>query len=173
MSLQDSINEAITYIRKRGGQCAVNPTFEDIDKAISLAQGRIKQALSIGKFCNGQSELVKKLTDANERLQTVSKGISKAKEFCVFINEAEKIAAAVKVLSDDRVIYDNPIGAAQAFDTLFQGIGMICKRLPSPAKEWAQFFENFNLFSKMTPILNPQTNPYHQENWQGANSNQN
>lgn len=168
MDFKEAMNDAVTYFRKRAGQCATNATLEDIDNAVSLAQGRIEQALRFGTFCQGDSKLIKRLSDANDGLGTISDVISKGRNTCIFINEAQKIADAVKVLNDPNVIQHRPLEAAKAFDTLFQGIGMICKRLPSPAREWAMFFENFNLFSGLAPLLDPETNPYHKENWAGA-----
>jgi hypothetical protein len=163
---REKVDEAVFYIRKRAGQCAKNATLEDIDNAVSLAQGRIKQALFAGKFIQGQSGIFDKLSKANERLENISEGISKAKNTCIFIDEAGKIMDAVEILKDDRVIYDNPLGAAKAFDNLFQGFGKLCKRLPYPANQWAAFFEGFDLFSQLAPILIPETNPQHKEQWQ-------
>ncbi|MBK7353869.1 MAG: hypothetical protein IPI97_12715 [Nitrosomonas sp.] len=95
------------------------------------------------------SRVFDKLNKANEGLGKISESVGKVQSICFGIVAINMIHDAVKVLSDDQIIYTNPQKAADAFDTLFRGFGRICNVLPPPAKEWAQFFEQFNLFGNM------------------------
>jgi hypothetical protein len=138
-----------TKVKKMAGQCAANTDLEDLQASVELAKTRVGQALQAGQMLQKDSRVFDKLGKANERLGDVAEGLEKARNLCVGIVEANKIHEAVKILSDDRIIYDNPQAAADSFDLLFQGFGKLCSYLPPPAKQWAQFFEEFNLFGNM------------------------
>lgn len=88
------------------------------------------------------SRVFDKLNKANEGLGKISESVGKVQSICFGIVAINMIHDAVKVLSDDQIIYTNPQKAADAFDTLFRGFGRICNVLPPPAKEWAQFLNN-------------------------------
>lgn len=145
----EKFNSAWIAIKKKAGACAANTSLEDLKSSVQLGQKRIDQALFVGNMLQGQSGVFEKLTKANEGLGKVGEALEKVQDICVDIVAFNKIHDAVVALSDDRIIYDDPQKAADAFDTLFQGFGKLCSYLPPPAKEWAKFFEGFNLFGNM------------------------
>ncbi len=136
-------------IRKKAGACAANADLEDLKASAQLGQKRIGQALMAGQFFQGNSGVFDKLNKANEGLGKIGESLETVQNFCVNVVAFAKIHDAVVALSDDRIIYDDPQKAADSFDVLFQGFGMLCKHLPPPANEWAAFFEKFNLFGNM------------------------
>lgn len=140
---------AWTSIKRKAGQCAANTDLEDLKNAVQLGQKRIDQALVVGTIAQGQSGVFDKLTKANEGLGKVGESLEKVQDVCMDISAVGKIHDAVKALSDDRLIYDDPQKAADSFDLMFQGFGRLCRYLPTPAKAWGQFFEGFNLFGNM------------------------
>jgi hypothetical protein len=135
-----------TAIKIKAGACAANTDIDGIKASVELAQDRVGKALKVGSFVQGHSEVFGKLTKANEGLGKMSEGLQKATSICKDIVALGKIQDAITVLMDDRIMYDDPQKAADSFDLLFQGFGRLCSHLPSPAKEWAGFFENYNLF---------------------------
>lgn len=145
----DKLSSAWMTIKKKAGACAANTTIEDLKSSAELGQTRINQALMAGKLLQGDSAVFDKLSKANEGLGKVGESLGKVQEVCLDIVAVNKIHDAIVTLSDDRVIYDDPQKAADAFDSLFQGFGKICSYLPPPAKEWAKFFESFNLFGNV------------------------
>jgi len=140
---------AWTSIKRKAGQCAANTDLEDLKNAVQLGQTRVDQALMVGNFAQGQSGVFDKLSKANEGLGKVGESLEKVQDVCLDISAVGKIHDAVKALSDDRLIYDDPQKAADSFDLMFQGFGRLCRYLPPPAKAWGQFFESFNLFGNM------------------------
>ena len=143
-------------IRKKAGACAANTDLEELKAAVQLGQKRVDQALMFGNMAQGQSGVFDKLSKANEGLGKVGESLEKVQDFCVDITAVGKIHDAIVALSDDRIIYDDPQRAADSFDMLFQGFGRLCSYLPPPAKEWAKFFESFNLFGNVQKnIYNP------------------
>jgi hypothetical protein len=145
----DKFVAAWVSIKKKAGACAANTDLEDLKAAVQLGQKRVDQALKVGYFWQQKSGVFDKLSKANEGLGKIGEGLDKTKEICVDIVAIGKIHDAIIALSNDRIIYDDPQKAADSFDLLFQGFGRLCSHLPSPAKEWAKFFEEFNLFGNM------------------------
>ncbi|HMO82133.1 MAG TPA: hypothetical protein PKD24_15195 [Pyrinomonadaceae bacterium] len=143
-------------IKKKAGGCAANTDLEEIKAAVQLSKKRIDQALYVGTIAQGKSGVFEKLSEANKGLGKVGESLEKVQDICLDIKAVGKIHAAAVALSDERLIYDDPNGAAAAFDSMFQGFGRLCRYLPPPAKAWQQFFENFNLFGNLTPKLIPQ-----------------
>lgn len=148
-------DNAWLYIRRKAGTCAANTDLEELKAAAKLGQQRIDQALMVGSFAQGQSGVFDKLSKANEGLGKIGESLEKVQDVCTDITAVGKIHEAIVALSDNRLIYDDPQKAADSFDMLFQGFGRLCSYLPPPAKEWAKFFESFNLFG------NVQKNFYH------------
>lgn len=143
-------------IKRKAGQCAANTDIEDLKSAVELGQKRINQALYAGQILQGNSGAFEKLTKANEGLGKIGEALGTVQDVCSDISAVGKIHDSIQVLMDERVIYDDPQAAADAFDMLFQGFGRLCRHLPSPAKEWGQFFEQFNLFGNVQKnIYNP------------------
>lgn len=152
----EKIASAWLTIRKKAGTCAANTDLEELKAAVQLGQKRVDQALMFGNMAQGQSGVFDKLSKANEGLGKVGESLEKVQDFCVDITAVGKIHDAIVALSDDRIIYDDPQRAADSFDLLFQGFGRLCSYLPPPAKEWAKFFESFNLFGNVQKnIYNP------------------
>ena len=145
----DKFESAWTAIKRKAGACAANTDIEDLKASVQLGKKRVDQALTVGKFFQEKSGVFDKLTKANEGLGKVGEALEKVQDICVDIVAYNKIHDAVVALSDDRIIYDDPQKAADSFDILFQGFGKLCSHLPPPAKEWAKFFEGFNLFGNM------------------------
>ena len=145
----EKFNQAINTIKRKAGACAANTELEDLKAAVQLGQSRIDQALMAGTIMQGKSGVFDKLTKANEGLGKVGESLEKVQDICIDITAVGKIHDAVRALSDDRLIYDDPQKAADSFDLLFQGFGRLCRYLPPPAKEWGKFFEEFNLFGNM------------------------
>ena len=143
-------------IRKKAGACAANTDLEELKAAVQLGQKRVGQALMAGKIAQGESGVFDKLTKANEGLGKIGETLETVQDFCVDIVAVGKIHESIVALSDDRLIYDNPAGAAAAFDSLFQEFGRLCRFLPPPAKSWEKFLSDFNLFSNMAPKLIPE-----------------
>lgn len=143
------VGRAWEAVQRLAGRCSANMDIEELKGAVQLANDRIGKVLIGGQLLQSKSGVFDKLTKANEGLGAIGEGLEKAQDICNNVVAMGKILQAVKDLRDERIIYDNPDKAAEAFDTLFQGFGMICAELPSPAKEWATFFENFNLFGNM------------------------
>jgi hypothetical protein len=129
--------------------CATDPDIENIKAAVELGQKRVDQALKVGYFLQKESAVFDKLTKANEGMGKIGETLENIQNVCVNIDFIAQIADAVKVLSDDNVIYSDPEKAADAFDVLFQGFGKLCSHLPFPANQWAKFFDGFNLFGNM------------------------
>lgn len=146
---KERLDSVLTTIKRKAGQCAANTELEDLKAATGLAEVRITQVLMGGQMLQNNSDVFEKMTKANEGLGAVNESLEKVQDFCLDIVAAGKIHDAVKILSDDRIIYDDPQKAADSFDTLFQGFGRLCRYLPPPAKQWGQFFEKFNLFGNM------------------------
>ena len=136
-------------IKRKAGQCAANTDLEDLKSAVQLGQKRVDQALMAGNFLQNQSGTFDKLSKANEGLGKVGEALEKVQDICIDISAVGKIHDAITALSDDRLIYDDPQKAADSFDLLFQDFGRLCSYLPPPAKEWAKFFEEFNLFGNV------------------------
>ncbi len=152
----EKFNSAWITIKRKAGQCAANTDIEDLKSAVELGQKRVGQALMAGQILQGNSNVFEKLTKANEGLGQIGEALGTVQDVCTDISAVGKIHDAIQTLSDDRIIYDNPQAAADAFDMLFQGFGRLCRHLPSPAKEWGQFFEQFNLFGNMQKkVFNP------------------
>ena len=145
----DKFESAWTAIKRKAGACAANTDVEDLKASVQLGKKRIDQALTVGRFFQEKSGVFDKLTKANEGLGKVGEALEKVQDICVDIVAFNKIHDAVVALSDERIIYDDPQKAADSFDILFQGFGKLCSQLPPPAKEWAKFFECFNLFGNM------------------------
>lgn len=152
----EKVSLAWINIKKRAGQCAANTDLEYLKSSVELGQERIGQALAAGQILQGNSAAFEKLSKANEGLGKIGESLELLQDICTDITAAAKIYDAIDKLSNDRIIYDDPQGAADAFDMLFQGFGRLCRFLPSPAKEWGQFFEQFNLFGNVQKnIYNP------------------
>jgi hypothetical protein len=145
----EKLGTAWVAIKRKAGACAANATVEDLKASVQLGQARVGQALMVGGFLQSQSGVFEKLSKANEGLGKVGESLEKVQNICVDIVAYSKIHDAVVALSDDRIIYDDPQKAADSFDILFQGFGKLCSYLPPPAKEWAKFFEGFNLFGNV------------------------
>ena len=145
----DKFAAAWVTIKKKAGACAANTDLEDLKAAVELGKKRVDQALQVGYFLQQKSGVFDKLSKANEGLGEIGEGLDKIQDICADIVMVGKIHDAIVALSDDRIIYDDPQMAADSFDLLFQGFGKLCSYLPSPAKEWAKFFEEFNLFGNM------------------------
>jgi hypothetical protein len=154
-------------IKKMLGQCAASTDLEDLKSTVELAKGRVDKALIAGQLLQSNSTVFDKLQKANEGLGAVSEALGKVQDVCLDVTAVNKIYDAVTVLSDDRVIYDDPQAAADAFDSLFNGLGRLCRFLPPPAKEWGQFFEQFNLFGNVQKNIYA---PYFQRLHNAANS---
>jgi hypothetical protein len=150
-----TFDDALLYIKKKAGACAANTDLEELKASVKLGQKRVDQALMVGNFAQGKSGVFDKLSKANEGLGKVGESLEKVQDVCTDVVAVGKIHAAVAALSDDRLIYDDPEGAAAAFDSMFQGFGRLCRYLPPPAKAWQKFFEDFNLFGNMAPKLIP------------------
>jgi len=136
-------------IKKLTGTCAAATQYEDIKAAASDAQGKIDQALMVGEFFQKDSAVFDKLNKANEGLGKVNEALDKAGEICLDIEAVNRIHEAIVILDKPNIIQSNPQAAADAFDSLFQGFGRLCRFLPPPAKEWGTFFESFNLFGNV------------------------
>jgi hypothetical protein len=153
----DKFMAAWTTIKKKAGACAANTDLEEIKASVELGQKRIDQALMAGSLLQkGDSKVFERLNKANEGLGKIGEALEKVQDICLDISAVGKIHDAAVALSNDRLIYENPEGAAAAFDSMFQGFGRLCRYLPPPAKSWQQFFESFNLFGAMTPKLVPE-----------------
>ncbi len=153
----DKFMEAWTVIKKKAGGCAANTDIEEVKASVELGKKRIDQALFAGSLLQkGDSKVFERLSKANEGLGKIGETLGTVQDVCLDITAVGKIHDAAVALSDDRLIYDNPEGAAAAFDSMFQGFGRLCRYLPPPAKSWQQFFESFNLFGAMTPKLVPE-----------------
>ncbi len=143
-------------IKKRAGQCSANTDLEYLKSSVELGQKRIGQALTAGQILQGNPGAFEKLTKANKGLGKIGESLETLQDICTDVEAGGKIFDAISKLSDERIIYDDPQGAADAFDTLFQGFGRLCRFLPFPASEWGQFFEQFNLFGNVQKnIYNP------------------
>jgi len=154
--LSETLLSAWTTIKRKAGACAANTDLEEIKASVELGQKRIDQALMAGTLLQkGDSNVFEKLNKANEGLGKIGEALGKVQDICLDIVAVGKIHEAAVALSNDRLIYENPEGAAAAFDSMFQGFGRLCRYLPPPAKSWQQFFESFNLFGAMTPKLVP------------------
>jgi hypothetical protein len=156
MAEEGILDRVFTTIRRMSGKCSADTNLEDLKASVQLAQGRIDKVLLGGKIVQGDSAVFDKLTKANEGLEKVGESLENVQNVCLDIVAIGKIHDAIKVLQDDRVIYDDPQKAAEAFDSLFQGFGRLCRFLPPPAKEWGEFFEQFNLFGNFQKkIMSP------------------
>jgi len=136
-------------IKKMVTKCAASTDLEDLKSSVKLAQERVDKALTVGTVLKGKSGAFEKLTKANEGLGVIGKVLGEVQDICLDIDAVMKIHKAVQDLSDDNIIYDDPQKAADAFDTLFNGLGRLCRFLPPPADEWGEFFSRFNLFGNM------------------------
>lgn len=136
-------------IKKLAGTCAAAADYEDIKAAVGDAQGKIDDALMVGEFLQQDSRVFKKLSDANEGLGAVKKSLDTAGEICLDIQAVNKIHESILILDKPNILQDDPQAAADAFDSLFQGIGRLCRFLPPPADQWGTFFEQFNLFGNV------------------------
>lgn len=152
----EKFQSAWNTIKRKAGACAANTDLEDLKASVQLGQKRIDQALLAGKIAQGDSSVLRKLTEANGKLGKIGEALELAQNTCLDIVAVNKIHGAVSVLSDENIIYNDPQGSAAAFDMLFQGFGRLCRFLPPPANEVQQFFENFNLFGNMAPKLIPE-----------------
>lgn len=153
---EDKFNNAWVAIKRKAGVCASDPDLENIKAAVQLGEKRVDQALKVGNFLQGRSDVFEKLSKANEGLGKIGETLETIQNVCVNIGVLDKLKNAVDVLSDDNVIYQDPDKAAAAFDILFQGFGKLCSYLPFPANQWGKFFENFDLFSNVqTKIYKP------------------
>ncbi|MEK7725027.1 MAG: hypothetical protein AAB336_11790 [Acidobacteriota bacterium] len=151
-----NFNSILTKIKRFSGKCSTSADLEDVKSAVELAQGRIEQVLYMGKIFQGETPVIEKLVKANEGLGKISEGLNKVKDLCLDFNAAMQIMDAVKILSNDSIMYNDKRKAAASFDMLFQGMGRFIRFLPPPANQWGAFFENFNLFSTMAPKLDPE-----------------
>lgn len=136
-------------IKKWAGACAAASQYDDIKAAVSDAQGKVDQALTVGTFFQEDSRVFEKLNQANEGLGKVSEALDKAGNICLDIQAVNKIHDAIVILDKPNIIQSDPQAAADAFDRLFQGFGRLCRFLPPPADEWGTFFESFNLFGNV------------------------
>ncbi|HUF04365.1 MAG TPA: hypothetical protein VMM38_09345 [Aridibacter sp.] len=136
-------------LKKLAGACAAAAEYDDIKAAVSDAQGKVDQALMVGTFFQEDSRVFEKLNKANEGLGKVTESLEKAGNVCLDIQAVNKIHDAIVILDKPNIIQSDPQAAADAFDSLFQGIGRLCRFLPPPADEWGTFFESFNLFGNV------------------------
>jgi hypothetical protein len=149
-------------IKKMVANCAASTDLEDLKASVEFAKGRVDKALMAGKILQGDSGAFEKLTKANEGLGAVGESLEMVQNVCLDMNAIGKIHDAIVVLSDDRIIETNPQAAADAFDSLFNGIGRLCRFLPPPADQWGEFFSRFNLFGNMQRNV---FGPYFQRAW--------
>lgn len=136
-------------IKRWMGACAAAAEYDDIRAAVGDAQGKVDQALVVGSFFQEDSRVFEKLNTANEGLGKILESLDKATNICLDIQAVNKIHDAIVILDKPNIIQSNPQAAADAFDSLFQGFGRLCRHLPPPADEWGTFFESFNLFGNV------------------------
>lgn len=145
------------YIRfkKYLGKCAAGTDLEDLKSVVSEAKDKIDLALVVGDFLQEDSRVFKNLNKANEALGEIGETLGKVQDVCADLQAVTKIYDGIKALSDKEanIIYTDSQKAAEAFDMMFQGFGRLCRFLPQPAKQWAKFLENFNLFGNYNKTI--------------------
>lgn len=150
-----NLDSVIFKLKMLTNQCAKGDALTEVKDAVDLAHERIDDVLFAGKIFQGESKVISKLVDANDGLKKIGSALGKVKNFCLDVNTLLQIRDAVAILSDDKVVYNDKMKAAAAFDMLFQGFGRFIRLLPPPANQWQRFFESFTLFSSMAPKLDP------------------
>ena len=153
-------------IQRMAKRCSANLELEETKAAVQLAQDRVGKVLMGGKLLQKDSTIFNKLTEANKGLAAMGEALENVQNLCNNIIAADKVLKAVDFLMDEKLINENPDKAAEMFDLIFQGFGLICAELPPPAKQWAKFFENFNLFSNMQKNV---FKPYWQKRYDALN----
>jgi hypothetical protein len=117
--------------------CSANADLEDLKKAAERGQQVIEAAKVSSAFLDKFGQTSKKLEEAGKALDNVVKGLGKLETACKDITALMQIHKAIKVLNDDKVIYEDPEKAAMAFGSLFVGFGTLAKHLPPPANEYS------------------------------------
>jgi hypothetical protein len=140
--------------------CSANTDIEDLKKAADRGKQLVDAAKVSSAFMDKYAQANKTLEKASEGLGKVSKGLGKLDTSCKDIRAIMNIHAAIKVLNDDKVIYEDPEKAAKAFGQLFVGFGTLAKHLPPPANEYSaillgcgDFF--YNMLHKLVPNMRP------------------
>jgi hypothetical protein len=115
------------------GAVGANGDGEDIKNAAVVAQKRVEYALQFGSLLQNQdSTSYQKLVSANEYLGKIIGYLEKGEAVYKDLQAIQQIYEAVKVLSDDQIMFKDSAAAANAFNNLFVGLGTLAKHFPPP-----------------------------------------
>lgn len=129
--------ELLDWAKKFAGACSANTEIEDLKNAAEKGKQLVDAAKMSSAFLDKFARSPKILEDASKALENVSKALGKLETACKDIMAIMQIHKAIKVLSDEKVIYQDPEKAAKAFGSLFVGFGTLAKHLPPPANEYS------------------------------------
>ena len=73
----DKFASAWIAIKRKAGACAANADLDDLKASVQLGQKRVDQALMVGSFLQGKSDVFEKLNKANEGLGKDRRGTGK------------------------------------------------------------------------------------------------
>ena len=131
-------------IRRISGKCPADGS--DLLESVELSHNLIDIALTVGELHKQDSRVFSNLTKANEGMGKIGESLTMVNDICLDVVAINKVNEALDTLGDGSIIRNDPVAAGEAFDSLFQGFGRLCRYLPPPANAWQQFFESFNLF---------------------------
>lgn len=115
------------------GAIGANGDQKDLLNAARVAQKRVDDALKMGSVLQFQnSDAFQKLSDASGYLTSIIEHLEKVEKIHKDIKAVQQIWAAVVVLKDENILYNDPAAAAAAFDGMFQGFGKLAKHFPPP-----------------------------------------
>lgn len=146
--------EVITW----AGAIGANGDEKDMLNAARVAQKRVDEALKMGSVLQFQnSDAFQKLADASGYLTSIIGYLEKAEKIHKDIKAVQQIWAAVQVLKDENILYNDPAAAAAAFDGMFEGFGKLAKHFPPPFDttigEFLEQCGGLKFFSNMNRVM--------------------
>ena len=153
----DALDSLFVKIKKIAGMCASNTEIEDLKAAVEKGEEAMTIAEHTSPFISKNPNAGQNFGKARKGLGKVSESLDKVENSCLDIQSVNKIHSAIKVLNDDRVIYEDPLKAAEAFGNLFSGFGRLASYLPPPANSYAQILEEAGngFFGNMAKQMRP------------------
>jgi|SRR5579872_1462023 len=147
-------------LTKWGAGCAVIGEAEDVKAAIKHARQILGVASNMDRVGRVAPKVMEHLRQATEGLEKIDEGLEKVDNFCKDFIAMWRIHAAIKVLNDPGVMYEDSNRAAEAFGELFAGAGRLARYLPAPANQYADILAGCSqFFVKMRGLIVPELRP--------------
>jgi hypothetical protein len=152
------LDDITIRLRRWTSGCAAITSDEDLNTALDKSQQVLSAAAQVADFSERLPNAAALLHTSSEGLEKVRKTMKTVSKVCHDIQAVDEIHRAVRVLNEPDIIQRNPEAAAKAFGLLFSGVGRLAKRLPEPARSYAEILEacGGEFFLYMQKQVNPE-----------------